>query len=96
MRTKEQHAGIVLEGMLGTIAMMHVPIHDQNALQAITFLSVTRRNGDIIEQAKSHGTLALGMMSRGPQGHKGASGVTFDNLIDCQQRPTYSQQGSTV
>src|SRR5215475_2307979 len=70
MRAEKQHAGVVLEGLLGAIAMMHVPIHDQDAFQAIAFLGVTRGNGDVVEQTEAHGTLAFGVMPRGPQGYK--------------------------
>src|SRR5918999_5255205 len=48
MRAEKQHAGIILKDVLGTIAMMHVPIHNQDALQPIPLLCVTRRNGNIV------------------------------------------------
>jgi len=66
VRAEKQYAGVIFEGVLGAIAMMHVPIHDQDPLQAIAFLGVTRGNGDVIEQAEPHGTLALSVMPRRP------------------------------
>ncbi len=62
----EQHAGLGVEDVVGPVAVMHVPVDDHHALQAVGVHRVPRGHGDAVEQAEPHGPRRLGMVPRGP------------------------------
>jgi hypothetical protein len=66
MDTVEHDAWIVVEDILRAVAVMHVPIDDQDARQAECRLRVFGRQGDVVEQAKTHAPLGRGVMPRRP------------------------------
>ena len=58
-----EHRRIALEGVLRAVAMMHVEIEDQEALDFVLILQRARRHRDVIEQAEARGPVGLGVMS---------------------------------
>src|SRR5262245_5368018 len=69
----EQQVFVRPENVLRAIAVMHVEIDDGNALDTIPLAGVEPRNGDVGENAKAHGTLALGMVPARPHLAKGVA-----------------------
>ena len=59
----EQHAPVVLKNVLRAIAVVHVKIHDGDALQTVLIQGMRRAHGHIIEYAKARCALALGVMT---------------------------------
>ncbi len=49
--------------------MMHIPVDDQHPLQPVDLLSVSRRDGHVVEQAETHGPIGHRMVARRP--HQG-------------------------
>ena len=54
VRAKEQDGRVLVEDILRAVAVMHVPVHDQDALQAVALDRVARPDRDIVEDAESH------------------------------------------
>lgn len=50
--------------MLAAVAVMKVPIDNQDFFQAMFVPGIFGRQGDVIEQAESHGPIGFGMMPR--------------------------------
>ena len=61
---------------------MHVEINNRSALHAVAFLSVARRDGGVVEQAKSHRARGLSMVARRPRRHECIRGLSGHHLVD--------------
>ncbi len=55
---------VVLEAVLGAVAVVHVPIEDQDACRAVLRLQGAGGERDVVEEAESHGVAGLGVMAR--------------------------------
>ena len=54
----QHHARILVERVLGAVAVVHVEIEDRDALEAVRFERVHRADGDVVEDAEAHRALA--------------------------------------
>jgi len=64
----EMNRRIVFNKRLGTIAVMNVPVHNQDSLEPVYRLRIVRGNCDIAEQAESHRARFERVMSRRTDG----------------------------
>jgi len=64
VRGKKEHSGITIEGTLGAISVVQVPVHDENLFQPELFLRICRGYRYIIEQAETHAPLWFRMVAR--------------------------------
>ena len=64
MKRDEANSRIGGEDRFGSVAVMNVPIEDQNALQATLLERVESSYGDIIEEAEAHSSVGFGVMPR--------------------------------
>jgi len=64
---------------------MHVPVDDQDPRQALLLLRVTGRDGDVVEQAEAHATLAAGVMPRRPHRAERVADLACGHGIDGAQ-----------
>src|SRR5262249_35156328 len=55
MNRKEHYARVGIENVLGTVAVVHVPIDDEDSIEFVPSDGVLRCNRDVIEQTKAHG-----------------------------------------
>src|SRR5512136_229669 len=53
----------VEEGLLGTVPVVHVPVHDGDPFDSAKGLR--RRDSNVVEEAEPHGMVPLGMVPRG-------------------------------
>ena len=58
-----QHAHVLLDDVLGAVAVMHVEIDDRHALQSPVLERMPRRNRDVVEEAEAHRACVLGMVA---------------------------------
>ena len=63
-KAAHQHARIARKRSFRAVAVMHVEIDDRDALQAVHFQRMARRDGDIVEKAEAHRPRRLGVMPR--------------------------------
>jgi hypothetical protein len=54
MGRNEQHGRIFVKAILSAVAVMYVPIDDEDSLCAVLLLEIRRADRDGIEQAKTH------------------------------------------
>lgn len=93
METEVEDGGVVVEGMLCTVAMMHVPVEDSDALESGDLAQPLCGNGDIVEEAEAHGVVGFGVMTGGAHGREHVVVLTFDYLFAGFDRGTGSEQG---
>src|SRR5215470_11755496 len=62
--------------------MMDIEVDDRGALDTVALLGVTRRNGGVVEQAKTHGACGLGVVTRWTRRHKCIGDAAGHYLID--------------
>ena len=66
MQRDEQDAGIGPERGLRPVAMMDVPIEDEDALRAVSALRLSCRDDGVVEDAESHPLVRHGMVTGRP------------------------------
>ncbi len=85
---------VVLEHVLRAVAVMHVEIHDRHALQPVRRAGMGCPDRDIVEQAKAHRHVALGMMSRRAHTAEGVGRAVLQHQVDGgDHRPRRAQGG---
>jgi hypothetical protein len=82
MGAKVQHRTILVENILGTVAVMNIPIDDQNSFGAMLRLRVPGRNGDIVKQAKAHPQVGRSMMAGRPNGAESICDLAAKNRVN--------------
>jgi len=78
----EHHVRLIPEHRLGPVAVVNVEIHHRDALHPVRGTGMSRRDGDIVEQAEPHRDLGLGVVSRRSPGAEGICGLTGDHRVD--------------
>ena len=75
---------VVTERVLGAVAVMHVEVDDGNTLKPVRQLRVARGDGDVVENAKTHGPLPHGMVPGGAHRTESAVVATAGHQVDRQ------------
>jgi len=66
MGREEQDRRIVVEGMLGAVTVVEIPVHDQDLFQSVLFFRICGGDGDVIENAEAHAAIRFSMVSGRP------------------------------
>ena len=66
-----QDALVAVHDVLGAVAVVHVEVDDGHALEAMALAGVFGGNGDVAEEAKTHGHVARGVVAGRAGGAKG-------------------------
>jgi hypothetical protein len=69
----EQHAGIGLEDRLGPVAVVHVPVDDEDPLRPVRVARAARRHGHVVEQAEAHRLVGGGVVAGRAHGGEGVA-----------------------
>ena len=94
---REKENGVVRpEDVLSSISVMDVPIDDQDFLEAMNGLRVTRGNGRIVKEAESHRSAWSRMMARRPHQRKRSTTVFSHHRIDGGCRRACSKTSDIV
>ena len=91
MGAEKYDGWIVLETVLCTIAVMHIPINDEHPLQSILFLNIACGDRHIIKKTEAHRPACLGMMSGRPHCTEYMVDLPVPNGIDAGQRAARSE-----
>ena len=93
MGAEEKHRAIGVENILRAVAVMDVPIGDQNAPDAVLLLGVARGDGDGVEDAETHSAHRRGMMAGRAADADGIGNSLVDDGVNRVQRPAGGAQG---
>jgi hypothetical protein len=79
MDTEIEYRRILFEYMLNAIAVMDVPVDNQDSLQAQDLTGEGGTQGNVVEQAESHGPAFFGMMTRRTGQNESIVDAPFNN-----------------
>ena len=71
MSGEKQYTRVIIKGPLGAIAMMIVPVHNENLLQLVFFLRIARGHRDVVVETKAILAIVRGMVAGWPDRAKG-------------------------
>ncbi len=77
-----QHAGVVVEGVLGAVAVVDVPVDDRDPLEAVDGAHVLDRDRDVGEDAEAAAFVALGVVAGRPVQRVGVVDVAVPDRLD--------------
>ncbi len=66
MHAEKLDRRVIIEDVLGAVAMMYVEIDDEDAVDAVMILGPARGNGGVGEKAEAHAKIAQCMVTRWP------------------------------
>ena len=66
MRAEKKDARIGVEDILRSVAVVNIPVRDQNPLNVVLALRVTRGDCDVVVDAEAHSARRRCMMTRRP------------------------------
>ncbi len=78
---------------MGAVPVVHVPVHDQDALQPVDLLGVPGRNDDIVEDAETHRPVLDAVVPRGPDQGVGVADRAVHDRIHRGDGPAGRQAG---
>ena len=93
VRAEKENGRIIFKRVLGSVAVMHVPIHDQHALETVTRLKIARGNGHVIQETKSHGSIDFRVMPGRTHRAKHLIHAIVHDRINRGQRPAGGKTG---
>ena len=82
MDGEEEDVGVFVEDILGAVAVVDIPIDDEDAIDAPGFAGVPSGDGGVIVDAEAHATGGGGVVSRGADGGEGVADAALDDGID--------------
>ena len=68
MRAEIENGSVVIEDVLGAVAVVIIPVHDQHAPDTMLHLQIPGRDGDVVEDAETHAAIGRSVMARRPDG----------------------------
>ena len=69
VRAEEEHIGVVIEDVLGAVAVVHVEIHDEHPPHPMLLLRPARGDGHVGKDAEAHAVVDQGVVAR--RAHQG-------------------------
>ena len=91
-----QHARVIVETVLGAVAVVQVPVHHQNPAQPKAFPQILRPNRNAVEEAKTHGPVAFGMMAGRSHQGKAVVHLALHDRIQNGQQTAGGEQGRLI
>jgi hypothetical protein len=82
MHRQKEDTRVVIENILGSVAMMDIEVDHQDTIEAMNFDRMPGSNGYMIQQAEAHGRLLKGMVPGGPNSAEGPLGFAPQDTID--------------
>ena len=93
---KEENIVPGVEGVLGAVAVMDVPVDDQDPTEPAGADEVLGRDGDVVEQAESHGPVALGVMAGRPDQGEGVADLAVQDIVGGFDRSSGGEPGGLI
>ncbi len=63
MRAEEKDGTVLVKGVLRPVAVMDVPIDDENLREAVMALGVTRGDGNVVEDTDAHALVGASVVA---------------------------------
>ena len=82
MDAEEHYLGIFIEDVLRAVAVVDIPVGDQDAREAVHLLGVVSGQGDVVEKAETHALARRGVMPGRPNQAEGGMVSPLQHRID--------------
>jgi hypothetical protein len=82
MQAQERHPFIIVECILGAVAMMNIPIDDEDAVSPV-LLSHPGSDSNAVKETKPHAQLRCRMMARRSDKTEGSAIITPHHCLHC-------------
>ena len=82
-----EHLGARVEEVVGAVAVVNVPVEDQDPLERVLRDRVDRGDGDVVEDAEAAGARTQRMMARRTAGGEGCDRIAGDEDVDHRDGP---------
>ena len=96
MGREKMDSAVRIEDILRSIAVVHVPIHDQNSRETELFNRVSRRDGNVVKETESHRRRVESMMSWGTNQAEGTPIFSANHLLDGLDSSSRRHPGDVV
>ena len=96
VQTDVQHVGAILEDLLRAVAVMHIEVHDGDALQPVSTNQLLCGNRHIVEQTKPARLIAFGVVARRTHCTKCVVHLTVHHRLARRQHAPRRQQRHVV
>jgi len=93
---KEQDGISVIEDRLGSVAVMEIPIDDENPPETQAFQNMTSRDCRIVEHTESRRMAPTGMMARGADKGKGVIDLTGHDRVCRGEAAAHGKPGCVI
>ena len=64
MKAEVENPGIIFENVLGSVAVVHVPVNNRDPAKTMLCFEMHCRESNIVQQAESHGEIWFRVVSR--------------------------------
>ena len=82
MSAEEQHIRVRIENVLGSVAVMHVPVCDHHPSQPVVADRMPCRDCDVVKDAEPHALVGPRVMAGGPECTEGLAAGALDHFVD--------------
>ena len=89
----EQDPLVTLKDVLGAVAVVDIKVDDRDPFQAMFSHGMGGTDGDVVEEAKAHGTFALGMVPGRTHAAEGGMVLVAHHQVDAHHRGPGGTQG---
>src|SRR6185312_1806497 len=96
MQGDRQDARVVVEGVLGAVAVVDVPVDDRDPLEAVDGAHVLDRDRDVGEDAEAAPFVALGVVAGRPVQRVGVVDVAVPDRLDRLDHPARRERADAV
>jgi hypothetical protein len=82
---------VALDERLRPVAVVHIPVDDQDALEAMTLAGIVGRDGNVAEQAEPHRLITERMVAWGADGAEAPRRAAVKRPVYTIQHTTYGR-----
>ncbi len=86
VRAEIEDGTVLVEDLLGAVAVVHVPVDDQHLADAVLPLRISGGDAGVVENAKAHAAFGRGMMSRRTHQAEGIVRLAAEHGVDADAR----------
>jgi hypothetical protein len=93
---EKEHRGVVVEQVLGAVAVVDVPVDDHHPLDPVPALQVARRHRDVVEQAEAHRPVGLGVVTGRAHAGEPVVDLAGHDRVNQGEHPAGGQAGGVM
>ena len=91
-----EHGRVGLEGVLGAVAVVHVPVEDEDLVQSVLALQVSSRDRHVVEEAEAQRDVALRVVAGRPAEREAVVDLGARHAVGQRERAARREQRDVV